>query len=85
MSYRARSYSLATDGGSIPPTSTNNNNNNNNMNITQEEFDAYEDVRESGVTNMFDVSTVSDYSGLNREQIMAIMKNYSELNEKYGD
>ena len=55
------------------------------MNITQDEFDAYEDVRQSGVTNMFDVSTVSDYSGLNREQIMAIMKNYSELNEKYGD
>ena len=55
------------------------------MNITQEEFDAYEDVRQSGVTNMFDVSTVSDYSGLNRQQIMAIMKNYSELNEKYGN
>ena len=55
------------------------------MNITQDEFDAYEDVRQSGVTNMFDVSTVSDYSGLNREQIMTIMKNYSELNEKYGD
>jgi len=63
----------------------NNNNNNNNMNITQDEFDAYEDVRESGVTNMFDVSVVSDYSGLNREQIMAIMKNYSELSDKYGN
>ena len=84
MQVSQTSYSLATNGGSIPPTSTNNNNNNN-MNITQDEFDAYEDVRESGVTNMFDVSTVSDYSGLNREQIMAIMKNYSELNEKYGN
>ena len=55
------------------------------MNITQEEFDAYEDVRQSGVTNMFNVSVVSDYSGLSRQQIMAIMKNYSELNEKYGN
>jgi len=55
------------------------------MNITQEEFDAYVDVQESGVTNMFDVSTVSDYSGLNREQIMTIMKNYSELKDKYGN
>ena len=63
----------------------NNNNNNNNMNITQDEFDAYEDVRESGVTNMFDVSTVSDYSGLNRQDIMTIMKNYSTLQEKYGN
>ena len=55
------------------------------MNITQDEFDAYEDVRQSGVTNMFDVSTVSDYSGLSRQQIMTIMKNYSELHEKYGN
>ena len=55
------------------------------MNITQDEFDAYEDVRQSGVTNMFNVGVVSDYSGLSRQQIMAIMKNYSELNEKYGN
>ena len=53
--------------------------------ITQDDFNAYEDVRESGVTNMFNVSVVSDYSGLSRQQIMAIMKNYSELNEKYGN
>ena len=55
------------------------------MNITQDEFAAYEDVRESGVTNMFNVSVVSDYSGLSRDKIMTIMKNYSELNEKYGN
>ena len=55
------------------------------MNITQDDFDAYEDVRESGVTNMFDVSVVSDYSGLNKEQIIAIMKNYSSLSDKYGN
>ncbi len=52
---------------------------------SQDDFNAYEEVRESGITNMFDVSTVSDYSGLSRQQIMAIMKNYSELNEKYGN
>ena len=55
------------------------------MNITQDQFDAYEDVRESGVTNMFDVAVVSDYSGLNRQEIMTIMKNYSTLQEKYGN
>ena len=54
-------------------------------NITQDEFDAYEDVRESGVTNMFNVSVVSDYSGLSRQQIMAIMSNYKTLHEKYGN
>ena len=55
------------------------------MNITQDQFDAYEEVRESGITNMFDVSIVSDYSGLNRQDIMTIMKNYSTLQEKYGN
>ena len=54
------------------------------MNITQDEFDAYEDVRQSGVTNMFDVSTVSDYSGLSREKIIDIMSNYETLCIKYG-
>ena len=55
------------------------------MNITQDEFDAYEDVRQSGVTNMFDVSTVSDYSGLSRDKIMTIMKAYKALYDKYGN
>ena len=55
------------------------------MEITQDQFEAYTDVQESGITNMFDVKTVSTYSGLNREDIMTIMKNYSTLNEKYGN
>ena len=55
------------------------------MNITQDQFDAYEDVRESGVTNMFNVAVVSDYSGLNRQEIMTIMKNYSALQENDGN
>tara|TARA_R100000742_G_C4202532_1_gene31203 strand:- start:191 stop:361 length:171 start_codon:yes stop_codon:yes gene_type:complete len=54
-------------------------------NITQEDFEAYVDVQESGVTNMFDVNTVSDYSGLRRDQIIEIMKNYTELSDKYGN
>ena len=55
------------------------------MNITQDEFAAYEDVRESGVTNMFNVSVVSDYSGLSRDKIITIMENYNTLAEKYGN
>ena len=54
-------------------------------NITQEDYQAYEDVRLSGVTNMFAVSTVSDYSGLSRDKIVSIMKNYSALRDKYGN
>ena len=53
--------------------------------ITQEQFEAYEDVRESGVTNMFDVKTVSELSGLEKEEIMTIMKSYGELKEKYDE
>jgi len=53
--------------------------------ITKEEFRAYEDVRASGVTNMFMVSVVEDLSGLGRDIILAIMKQYTELNKKYPD
>ena len=55
------------------------------MSITQEEFDAYEDVRQSGVTNMFNISVVSDYSGLSRDKIITIISNYGTLAEKYGN
>ena len=55
------------------------------MNITQEEFDAYVDVQMSGITNMFNVSVVSDYSGLSREKIIDIMSNYDILSIKYGN
>ena len=53
--------------------------------ITQEQFEAYEDVRESGVTNMFDVKYVMELSGLEKEEIMTIMKSYGELKEKYDE
>jgi len=47
------------------------------------DFMKYEDVRQSGVTNMFDVRNVTALTGLNKEEIMYIMQNYSELQEKY--
>ena len=52
--------------------------------ITQEQFEAYVDVQESGVTNMWDVKTVGELSGLEKEDIMTIIKSYVELMEKYG-
>ena len=54
-------------------------------NITQDEFDAYVEVQMSGVTNMFNVSVVSDYSGLSRDKIITIMSNYEILSIKYGN
>ena len=53
--------------------------------VTQDEFDSYVEVQESGITNMFNVSVVSDYSGLSRDKIMTIMKNYSDLQKEYGN
>jgi len=52
-------------------------------NITQNQFEAYVDVQMSGVTNMMDVRTVSELSGLERQEIITIMKNYNKLQEKY--
>jgi hypothetical protein len=53
--------------------------------ITKEEFQAYEDVRSSGITNMFDVKTVQALSGLSREKILEIMETYSKLMKQYPD
>ena len=54
------------------------------MEITQEQFEAYVNVQMSGVTNMFDVRTVSALTGLDRNQITTIMSNYGELDKKYN-
>ena len=53
--------------------------------ITREQFEAYVDVQESGVTNMFNVKLVGELSGLEKEEIMTIMKSYGELKEKYDE
>ena len=51
--------------------------------ISKKEFQAYEDVRQSGVTNMFMITTVCDLSGLDKQRVLCIMKNYSELRKKF--
>ena len=53
-------------------------------NITQEQFRAYESVRQSGETNMFDTKRVTKLSGLDRKQILTIMANYSKLKFKFS-
>lgn len=53
--------------------------------ITKEQFKRYVSVQMSGITNMFDVKTVGQLSGLEKEEIMTIMKSYGELKEKYDE
>ena len=54
------------------------------MEVTKEEFEAYTDVQHSGVTNMFDVKTVSSLSGLGRSKVIEIMNKYDILLNKYN-
>lgn len=54
------------------------------MEISKEDFEKYEMVRKSGVTNMFDIQRVKTYSGLSYDKVKFIMKNYSELRNKFG-
>ena len=53
--------------------------------ITKEQFQSYLDVQKSGVTNMFYIGTVEEYSGLERNVVIDIMQNYDKLLEKYDD
>lgn len=53
--------------------------------ITKEQFQAYEEVRGSGVANMYAVRTVSELSGLTREEIAEIMKDYRHLCDLFPD
>ena len=53
--------------------------------ITKEQFEAYVDVKMSGVTNMFNVKLVGELSGLEKEQILTIMQSYGELKDKYDE
>ena len=54
------------------------------VNVDMLDFVKYLDCRDSGVTNMFDLRNVTALTGLSKEQIMYIMKNFSELEEKYS-
>lgn len=53
------------------------------MEIQEEQFMAFERVRKSGATNMFAIREVCSLSGLDRDEVKNIMKNYSTLKAKY--
>lgn len=52
---------------------------------TKEQFQEYVEIRDSGVTNMFDVSFIEAISttGLTRLNCIYIMKNFKELADEY--
>ena len=52
--------------------------------ITEKEFRAYELVRQSCITNMFNVSEVCEYTNLPRDKVIYIMENYRILKEREG-
>ena len=52
--------------------------------ITKAQFEAYVRVQKSGVTNMFDIRNVTALTGLDKNQCIAIMEQYGELEEKYS-
>ena len=51
--------------------------------ITKQQFKAYLQVQMAGVTNMFDLRNVTALTGLNKNQCLEIMENYSELYKKH--
>lgn len=55
----------------------------NKIDVSSKAFLSYEDVRASGVTNMWDVRTVQQLTGLSKETILLIIKNYEELKREY--
>lgn len=48
-------------------------------------FRAYEEVRVSGRVNMFDRTSVCMLSGLSVEEYHYVLKNYTELRNKYDN
>ncbi len=55
--------------------------------ITAQDFREYLKVRDSGITNMYDLSRVVKLSGsrLTRAKCVYIMGHFGELLEKYGN
>lgn len=55
------------------------------MKPTKEQFEDYVAIRDSGITNMWDIRTVCNLSctGLDTDTCLYIMTNFEELAEEY--
>ena len=56
---------------------------NNMENITKEQFEAFEQVRLSGKTNMFDYRTVAKLGKIRQKTVKKIITNYLRLKFKF--
>lgn len=56
------------------------------MKPTKEQFVEYVGIRDSGITNMFNISFICDISstGLTKKICFYIMDHFAELAEEYG-
>lgn len=52
------------------------------MEITKEQFQQYRDIQDSGMFNMFDPNARA-CTDLTKDEWISILKNYSELKDKY--
>lgn len=52
--------------------------------ISEDDFKEYESCRLSGLTNMFNLNNVELITGLDKDKIKVIIKNYTFLLNKYG-
>ena len=54
--------------------------------VTKEQFEDYVRIRNSGITNMFDIKTVCalSHTGLKKEHCLSIMQNFSGIAKEYG-
>ena len=53
------------------------------IDISKGEYEAYEECRESGLTNMMNISNVEMITGLSKDKIKLIMMNYNKLDKEF--
>lgn len=51
--------------------------------INEDDFINYVELQQEGCINMHDIKGVEELTGLNKEQILFIMKEYDNLTKKY--
>ena len=53
--------------------------------ITEDQFSAFEEVKASGITNMYDIKKITELTEhfLNKKQVLAIHDSYDKLDKKY--
>ena len=52
--------------------------------ITKETFEAYDQVRKSGITNMLNIKVVCQAANITKEQCLEMIENYDKYSNLYG-